>query len=1093
MSLAAVLLAGLPLAHSQSAPAPAKIVGPALIESAGRTELHVNGVPFFVHAAALPYYRQPADLWDRSLSAYQGLGINTIELRIPWNWHEIRPGEFDFEGRTNPRRDLRRLLRLLAEKEIRLVLRPAAPIAHWLNDGIPQWQLARSEAEREESRAAFARRLMQELSGYTGYSVLTIPDKESRKENATKQVSGPLLMVVAPSPAVAAVLRAADQRTIVTTEAARHTAATTDRRHENASPQLRNAPGAPVPLRFNLQDALAQQEHTSHAAIHSPAPWLPPLSLYSPAPPDDVRPAESSPNEALVRSRWVLANGVAGWSYDAIQDALAPAGFTPAGAPRVLRYDAALDLNAGRLAGAETLLRNGQLMEMWEGFLASSHQRTDFAAVIGDTAPSAAAWQQLSLACLLGDFSLAAIDPARHSVERMLEHPLILWNTQHAALPEKSQSALRAYAEGGGTLIVYPARPGGEAFAAIWQMPESAPGVRNVVSGRVLELASDPFVALPPARSIAEVRAQPEAVRALDLLRHWLRVASSRPLLERVKPTDATLLMAELVSNAGTRPFGERARDSRGLLSIANLTSDTVEEEINVVSPRMNIRTRGDASFRIPVTLPPYESLLLPLHASLCTAPNPKKPCADEVLFAGAELLRAERDGKTLELTFYAPARAAVTLRLAEQPQRARADEMSIDGLWTPATHQFEVPIPRGPAPHYLRVLRVQLPYEPQVKEKPDPEKIGRRDYDLAITDSVRFPLAPDLALETYPPLIVLKPERTGRMVVQARNFDVMGRGIDLKVTGPVKASEELGLDPGELGFERIELKPSDDGNGQPAPSPGLLPAQLEAKSGRDRRNVPLAMLWLEEKKITPYQYDFDRDGALEWALEDKHLRIVASPENGGRIVALVDKESGLSLTTALGLLRDRIVGTTADAPAPLDLEFTPYSAAWVRDGENMALRLDSPPLDGLRLQKTIHVTGDDSFEARYEWEGAATVARTVEASLSVPVTLHGENTTRFCWEKPRDAAPANTVPGSAPEMHCETFEPLGKAIMVPSGVQHLEVRTPGSFALRLEWAAGAMHIEMKNYSALLRFAFPRAAPGGPGHATLKFRAIVVE
>ena len=51
-----------------------------------------------------------ADQWDTSLDRIKELGFNTIDLYVPWNWHELSDGEFDFDGHTNPRRDLRGLL-----------------------------------------------------------------------------------------------------------------------------------------------------------------------------------------------------------------------------------------------------------------------------------------------------------------------------------------------------------------------------------------------------------------------------------------------------------------------------------------------------------------------------------------------------------------------------------------------------------------------------------------------------------------------------------------------------------------------------------------------------------------------------------------------------------------------------------------------------------------------------------------------------------------------------------------------------------------------------------------------------------------------
>ena len=92
-------------------------LGVQIVPNGNEPELHVDGVPFFIHAAQFDYFRIPADLWFQSLERYRELGINTIDLRIPWNWHETRDADFDFDGHTNPRRDLRTLLKLIAQKK----------------------------------------------------------------------------------------------------------------------------------------------------------------------------------------------------------------------------------------------------------------------------------------------------------------------------------------------------------------------------------------------------------------------------------------------------------------------------------------------------------------------------------------------------------------------------------------------------------------------------------------------------------------------------------------------------------------------------------------------------------------------------------------------------------------------------------------------------------------------------------------------------------------------------------------------------------------------------------------------------------------
>src|SRR5713101_7722155 len=117
---------------AQSAPAQKPALPPPgarIVLDAGEPELRVDGVPFFIHAAQFDYFRIPQDLWESSLNRYRELGINTVDLRIPWNWH-----------------DLRDLLQRIAEKRLKLIVRPGPLVAdHWRNAGLPDWLLAYSE------------------------------------------------------------------------------------------------------------------------------------------------------------------------------------------------------------------------------------------------------------------------------------------------------------------------------------------------------------------------------------------------------------------------------------------------------------------------------------------------------------------------------------------------------------------------------------------------------------------------------------------------------------------------------------------------------------------------------------------------------------------------------------------------------------------------------------------------------------------------------------------------------------------------------------------------------------------------------------
>src|SRR5882672_7411813 len=221
-------------ASAQKSSAQKPVAPPAgvqIVSNAGEPELHVDGVPFFLHAAQFDYFRIPADLWFRSLDRYRELGINTIDLRIPWNWHEIHDAEFDFDGHTNPRRNLRGLLQLIAEKRLRLIVRPGPLIGdHWRNAGYPAWLLKYSVYKMEESaietglaprdaelathdgesaarnwlaneiHMTYARRWMtalaSELVPFNSINTLRINEPGEREGETQVDVNGPLLFVV---------------------------------------------------------------------------------------------------------------------------------------------------------------------------------------------------------------------------------------------------------------------------------------------------------------------------------------------------------------------------------------------------------------------------------------------------------------------------------------------------------------------------------------------------------------------------------------------------------------------------------------------------------------------------------------------------------------------------------------------------------------------------------------------------------------------------------------------------------------------------------------------------------------------------------
>jgi glycosyl hydrolase family 35 len=114
-----------------------------------------------VHAVEFPYYLCPRTLWERELVWLKTIGVQTVEFSIPWNWHQVQLAEFDFTGRTSPRRDLVAFIRLLRKLDLRAWVRPMPPVRGWLNEGAP------AGAADTRTQRAWLRQVEQILAPHT--------------------------------------------------------------------------------------------------------------------------------------------------------------------------------------------------------------------------------------------------------------------------------------------------------------------------------------------------------------------------------------------------------------------------------------------------------------------------------------------------------------------------------------------------------------------------------------------------------------------------------------------------------------------------------------------------------------------------------------------------------------------------------------------------------------------------------------------------------------------------------------------------------------------------------------------------------------
>ena len=104
----------------------------------GQGQFLLDGKPFVIRAAEIHYARIPSQYWEHRIRMCKALGMNTICAYVFWNFHEQRPGEFDFSGD----RDLARFVGLCQKHGMWVILRPGPyACAEWEMGGLPWWLL----------------------------------------------------------------------------------------------------------------------------------------------------------------------------------------------------------------------------------------------------------------------------------------------------------------------------------------------------------------------------------------------------------------------------------------------------------------------------------------------------------------------------------------------------------------------------------------------------------------------------------------------------------------------------------------------------------------------------------------------------------------------------------------------------------------------------------------------------------------------------------------------------------------------------------------------------------------------------------------
>ena len=85
------------------------------------------------------YWRNNAEQWPAIFKAIREMGVKVISTYVPWNFHELSPGTYDFKGKTSPQRDLAGFIDQVGKEGFYLIIRPGPYIySEWPFGGVPE-------------------------------------------------------------------------------------------------------------------------------------------------------------------------------------------------------------------------------------------------------------------------------------------------------------------------------------------------------------------------------------------------------------------------------------------------------------------------------------------------------------------------------------------------------------------------------------------------------------------------------------------------------------------------------------------------------------------------------------------------------------------------------------------------------------------------------------------------------------------------------------------------------------------------------------------------------------------------------------------
>jgi len=107
--------------------------------SLSKTEFLLNGKPFQIISGEMHPARIPRIYWRNRIQMAKAMGCNTIAAYVFWNYHESKPGVFDFKTDNH---DIGEFIKVCQQEGMWVILRPGPYVcAEWDFGGIPSYLL----------------------------------------------------------------------------------------------------------------------------------------------------------------------------------------------------------------------------------------------------------------------------------------------------------------------------------------------------------------------------------------------------------------------------------------------------------------------------------------------------------------------------------------------------------------------------------------------------------------------------------------------------------------------------------------------------------------------------------------------------------------------------------------------------------------------------------------------------------------------------------------------------------------------------------------------------------------------------------------